>query len=206
MFEQNGKICHKMCKFDHNFVKKCHINLTFRHFMDYTAHKHKGDTMLTVFDSEALIKIYRYLNKKCDAIDKFIKNHAYYFGYSSEEFASVDVFNNIIELMARKNQLINLKLIVDSAIKSLDEIDKKVLFVKMRYSLSMEEFCGVLGLKQRTAFRRIERAFFDLTEALNKSKYRDKLIEIIESEQWIQDIKEEVEERRMAYRVEANSL
>ena len=175
--------------------------------MHYTAFENKGDTMLTVFDSETLIKVYKYLNKKCQAIDKFIKNHAYYFGYSAEEFSSVDVFNNIIELMNRKNQLINLKLIVDSAIERLDETDKKVIFLKMNYNISMKEFCGVLGFKQRTAFRRIERAFFNLTDAFNKSKYQQKLLDIMQEEKWIDEIRQEVTERRLAYKLpEVNSL
>lgn len=163
--------------------------------------------MLTIYDSETIIRIYRLLEKKCEAIDKFIKNHAYYFGYSSAEYASIDVFNNIIELMARKNQLINLKIIVDNAINKLDDIDKKVLLIKRHYNISMAEFCGILELKERTAFRRIERAFLNLTDALNKSKYQQKLINIIKSEQWIQDIKQEITEHRLAYRAaEANSL
>lgn len=181
--------------------------LDFSTFYRYTAFEFKGDTMLTVYDSETLIKIYRYLEKKCDAIDKFINNHAFYFGYSSAEYGSIDVFNNIIELMARKNQLINLKIIVDNAINKLDEVDKKVIFLKMKYNISMNEFCGILELKQRTAFRRIERAFFNLTEIFNKSKYRDKLLNIMESEDWIMEIKDEVTQKRLAYRlIEANSL
>lgn len=163
--------------------------------------------MLTIYDSETIIKIYRLLEKKCNAIDKFINNHAYYFGYSSAEYASIDVFNNIIELMARKNQLINLKIIVDNAISKLDDIDKKVLLIKMKYNISMSEFCGILELKERTAFRRIERAFANLTDALNSSKYQQKLEKIIQAEEWIMDIKEEITERRLAYKTaEVNSL
>ena len=64
----------------------------------------------------------------------------------------------------------------------------------------MNEICGILELKERTAFRRIEKAFEHLTEALNASKYYYKLTKIIEDEEWIQDIKEEVKERRMAFR------
>ena len=181
--------------------------LDFSTFYRYTAFNFKGVKMLTVYHSEALIKIYRYLEKKCDAIDKFINNHAFYFGYSSAEYDSIDVFNNIIELMARKNQLINLKIILDNGINKLDEEDKKVIFLKMKYNISMNEFCGVLDVKQRTAFRRIERAFFNLTEVLNKSKYRDKLLDIMESEDWIMEIKEEVTQKRLAYKLsEVNSL
>ena len=163
--------------------------------------------MINNYDSEAIIKIYNLLGKKCEIIDKFINNHALYFGTNSYEFGSLDVCNNILDLMARKNQLINLKLIVDSAIKCLCEKDKQVLFIKMNYNISMEELCGVLELKERTAFRRIEHAFSNLADALNKSKYVNKLERILFKEEWIKDVKNTVKEHRLAYRpVEVNSL
>ena len=62
----------------------------------------------------------------------------------------------------------------------------------MNYNISMNEICGILELKQRTAFRRIEHAFLNLADALNNSKYKDKLIKIINNEDWILDIKQEV--------------
>lgn len=156
--------------------------------------------MIDVYDSEAIVKIYRLLTKKCEAIDRFINNHALYFTNNAYEFGAVDVCNNIIDLMTRKNQLINLKLIVDSAIHKLCEKDKQVLFIKMNYNLSMDEICGILDLKERTAFRRIEHAFSNLAEALNNSKQSSRLERILFSEQWIKDIKERVKEHRLAYR------
>lgn len=156
--------------------------------------------MLDIYDSEALVRIYRMLNKKCEAIDKFIQNHAYYFGPCTADYGSLDVCNNIIELMTRKNQLINIKIIIDKAIETLSEKDKKILFIKIHYNLQMNEICGILELKQRTAFRRIERALENLTEALNNSKYSRKLDMIIHNEDWIQDIKHDVRERRLAFR------
>ncbi len=156
--------------------------------------------MIDIYDSEALVKIYRLLRKKCEAIDKFIQNHALYFGPCTAEYGSLDVCNNIIELMTRKNQLINLKIILDKAIETLNENDKKILYIKMNYSIKMNEICGILELKERTAFRRIEKAFEHLTDALNSSKYCLKLLKIIKNEDWIQDIKEEVKERRLSFR------
>jgi len=156
--------------------------------------------MIDIYDSEALVKIYRLLRKKCEAIDKFIENHALYFGPCTAEYGALDVCNNIIELMTRKNQLINLKIIIDKAINTLNEKDKKILFIKMNYNLQMNEICGILELKERTAFRHVEKAFEHLAEALNESKYIAKLQRIIQKEEWIQDVKEEVKERRLSFR------
>ena len=163
--------------------------------------------MIDIYDSEALIKIYRLLAKKCDALDKFINNNAVYFSNNTLESSSLDVCNNIIELMERKNKLINLKIIIDGAISSLPLKDKQVVFTKIKYKISMDEFCKLLDLKERTAFRRIEHAYAGLCEALNKSKYLNKLEKIIDEEEWIFNIREEVKGRRLAYKsVETNSL
>ena len=75
------------------------------------------------------------------------------------------------------------------------------MFIKIYYNLQICEICGILNLKERTAFRRIEKAFENLADALNKSKYMSKLCRIIDSEDWIREIKEEVRERRMSFKV-----
>ena len=70
----------------------------------------------------------------------------------------------------------------------------------MNYNLQMCEICGVLELKERTAFRRIEKAFENLTNELNNSKYCKKLCKIIDNEEWILDIKDEIKQRRMSFK------
>lgn len=156
--------------------------------------------MIDIYDSETLIKIYRMLNKKCEAIDKFVYNHAVYFGPCNSEYGSIDVCNNIIDLIARKNQLINLKFIIDDAITKLSEKDQQILFIKMKYSISMEELCAVLEMKERTGFRRITHAFESLANVLNNSKYLDKLIKIMDNEIWISNIRDDIKDRRMSYK------
>lgn len=163
--------------------------------------------MIDKYDSEAIVKVYRLLNKKCEALDKFINDHAFYFGPTSAEYSSQDVCNNIIQLMERKNKLINLKIIVDQAIRTLNDKDKKILLIKMNYNITLAEICEVLNLQERTVFRRIERAFEDLAEALNNSKYAKKLERILRSEQWIENVRSLVEARRLSYKNTcANSL
>lgn len=156
--------------------------------------------MIDIFDSEAIVKTYRLLRKKCDALNKFIENHAFYFGTNTSEYGALDVCNNIIDLMERKNQLINFKIIVDGAIKTLNDKDKKILFIKMHYNLSMKEICGILSLKERTAFRHIEKAFESLASALNNSKYINKLERILQNESWILSMKEDIKSKRLNYK------
>lgn len=157
--------------------------------------------MINCYESEAIIKSYRFLNKKCEAIDRFIKNHALYFGPTCEEFGAIDVYSNILELMTRKNKLINFKLIVDDAINKLSDTDKKILYIKMNYNISVEEVCGILNLKERTVFRHIERAFSNFAEILNSSKHLKQLEDIISNEEWIRALCVNVKTHREAYKV-----
>lgn len=156
--------------------------------------------MIDIYDSETIVRVYRLLKKKCEAIDHFIENHAYYFGPCTFEYGATDVYSNILDLMTRKNELINFKIIVDNALKCLDDKDKKILYIKMNYNLSLGEICGILGIKERTCFRHIERSYFNLAKALNKSRYVEKLIKLLNKEEWIMDIREAVESKHMAYR------
>ena len=82
----------------------------------------------------------------------------------------------------------------------------KVLFIKMHYTISMDELCAVLELKQRTAFRRLEQAYRNLCVVLNESKYIDKLEKIVHMEDWICSIREEIKIRRMAYKCSSVEL
>lgn len=200
MFDKIVTFWGKLCRNLNNFVKKCHLHLTFHELLIYTHNEIEGEIMIDIYDSETIVKIYTLLEKKCDVIDKFIENHAFYFGSSSDDFGSLDVCNNIIELMNRKNQLINLKIIIDNAFNKLDDKDKKILLIKMNYNLSISEICGILDVGERTAFRRIENAFSHLADNLNGSKYSDKFKKIIEGEEWIRNIKNQIKNRRESYR------
>ena len=64
--------------------------------------------MLDINDAKVLISAYRYIEKNCDLINEFVYKHAVNFGPSPEYCSTYDVTNNIINLIERKNRLINL--------------------------------------------------------------------------------------------------
>lgn len=156
--------------------------------------------MIDIYDCETLVKIYRSFDKRCRILDNLIHNHAYYCGPYADDYGAVDVYNDILSFMERKNQLINIKLIMDQAIKNLPADDQQVIYAKTRCNISMTDFCRVLGVKSRTAFRRIERAYANLTDVINRSKYVDKLSKTIEKEEWIRLARAEVKARRLAFK------
>ena len=87
-------------------------------------------------------------------------------------------------IVAKKDPNSNLELNVDT-LKGIYESYEKINRLKnkrnyaleeeMNYNLSMDEICGILDLKERTAFRRIEHAFSNLADALNNSKHSSRL-------------------------------
>ena len=146
--------------------------------------------MLVINDAKVLISAYRLIEKNCDLINEFVYKHAINFGPSPEYCTTYDVTNNIINLMERKNRLINLKLIMDEIVSGLSYDDKVVILAKMRFDLSMKSFCRVLEMPSvRTAFRRVQAALEHFTMHLNNSKYKEKLEYLLDNEEWIMSLR-----------------
>lgn len=152
--------------------------------------------MLSLEDGKTLISAYKYIERTCEAVDKFIFNHAISYGPDPAIHSTFDVLNNIVELMDRKIKLINLKLIIDEAIKSLPAIDKQVLILKMRFRASIKNIRDILKLpSERTTFRRIDNALENFVTQLNKNNKCDEVELMLKNEGWIANIKKSYEKQ-----------
>ena len=141
---------------------------------------------MIIDDIKVLISAYRFIERNCDLINEFVYKHAVNFGPSPEYCSTYDVTNNIINLIERKNRLINLKLIMDQIVSELSEEDRMIIVSKMRYNLSMKSFCQVFQMPSvRTAFRRVQQALERFTMRANSSPYKQKLEYLLDNEQWI---------------------
>ena len=142
--------------------------------------------MLVINDAKVLISAYRFIEKNCDLINEFVYKHAINFGPSPECCTTYDVTNNIINLMERKNRLINLKLIIDDLVSTLNQTDKLIILAKMRFDLSMKSLCEMFQIPSlRTAFRRVQSALEHFTRHANNSCYKEKLEYLLDNEHWI---------------------
>lgn len=142
--------------------------------------------MLDINDAKVLISAYRFIEKNCDLINEFVYKHAINFGPSPEYCSTYDVTNNIINLIERKNRLINLKLIIDELVDGLNMQDKLIILSKMRFSLTMKSLCQMFEISSiRTAFRRLQTALEHFTLRANSSPYKDKLEYLLYNEEWI---------------------
>lgn len=158
------------------------------------------DREITKYDAEGICKIYCKLRKKCELIDKSIYRTGISFSVLDCGNPGLYVFEYISKLMEEKNKLINFKLLIDACIKRLELKDRQMIMVKIYYpKLQIDEIGGIFELKQRTVFRRFEKAFEHFAEIVNKSKYRDKIIKILEEPDNKADI-EEIEQRRKAFK------
>ncbi|MBO5910196.1 MAG: hypothetical protein J6Q15_01665 [Clostridia bacterium] len=148
--------------------------------------------MLVINDAKVLISAYRFIEKNCELINEFVYKHAINFGPAPEYCSTYDVTNNIINLIERKNRLINLKLIMDQLVSSLQPQDKLIILSKMRYNLSMKSFCQIFEISSiRTAFRRIQTALEHFTLRANNSPYKEKLEYLLDNESWIVALRQE---------------
>lgn len=151
--------------------------------------------MLNLEDSKTLISAYRFIEKNCDLIDEFVYRHSINFGPSPEYYSTFDVTNNIIDLIERKNRLINLKLMIDELINTLSIEDRKIILAKMRYNLSMRIISQMFQISSlRTAFRRMNKALQNFTMHANNSRYKERLERVIDDEYWISNIRKSIQE------------
>lgn len=154
--------------------------------------------MLIINDAKVLISAYRLIERNCDLINEFVYRHAINFGPSPEYCSTYDVTNNIINLMERKNRLINLKLMIDEIVSGLNPDDKKIISAKMRFNLSIKSLCEVFEIpSMRTAFRRIQAALEHFTMRANSSEYKEKLEYMLDNEQWIVSMRAEQLEKNV---------
>lgn len=142
--------------------------------------------MLIINDAKVLISAYRFIEKNCDLINEFVYKHAINFGPSPEYCSTYDVTNNIINLIERKNRLINLKLIIDELVNNLEEQDRLIILSKMKFNLTTKSFCQMFNMPStRTAFRRIQTALEHFVNRANSSRYKEKLEYLLDNETWI---------------------
>ena len=142
--------------------------------------------MLVIDDVKVLISAYRFIERNCDLINEFVYKHAINFGPSPEYCSTYDVTNNIINLIERKNRLINLKLIIDQLVQELNKEDRLIIMAKMRFDLTTKTFCQMFNYSSaRTAFRRMQNAIERFTKHANNSPYKEKLEYLLNNEHWI---------------------
>ncbi len=149
--------------------------------------------MKTNFWSKTLLYVYKYLERVAGGIDKLVNENAlnsfYYMKGSRQDNGVMAVAERIIELSERKIKLINLKVLIEKALKSCDKLYAQILVERYIDNLTSEEIASRHNLAMRTYFRRLATAEEKFNNQLLLQGYNDKrLNEYTSSEMWIQEV------------------
>lgn len=163
-----------------------------------------GNMKLKVW-SKTLLNIYNCLFGLSKEIDKIVLGYGlksgFYGGYSNTYLA----IEKIIELSHRKITFINLKVLIEKTLCSLDSLSCKILTLKYCDKMSNEMIIDVLNLKRRTYFRKFNGALSAFASKLLMNGYTvEKIIELIEDESWIIDIFDEIYKKEISGQIECN--
>lgn len=149
-----------------------------------TVYKNKGGFMESKIWSKTLLSIYRHLEPLTKNIDKIVSSQSINSFYGREDVFSMS--NKIIEMTEKKILLINIRVLVDETLLSMDKEYAKVLILRYLDGCSNEQIKEVLELPERTMFRRLDRATV-LFEKILFSHFKKfpKLFEDIKKDKWL---------------------
>lgn len=143
--------------------------------------------------SKTILGVYRYLPRVTYAFDRIVKTRAYNSGCcSSTNLSFNDVMNvtsTILDLTERKITLINLKLIIERALKNMDTKLAKILIFKFIDGKKSVDIAERLGVCLRTYFRKINTALTSFSKSLARLGYNEqKLFDMLCGEKWIMEV------------------
>lgn len=149
--------------------------------------------------ARTILTAHRYLERICDAIDRLVEANAvnsfYVTGTTFMENSIMVVADKLIELGERKKTLINLKVLIESALERLDEGSCSLLMEKYMEHGTAKEFAKSHDVSLRTYFRKLTGAESALMEKIAFLGYDErKLMEMLKGEKWILDIYERLED------------
>ncbi len=132
--------------------------------------------------AKTLLNAYKYLGALCGAIDKLVdstaKNSFFASGIWSEENSIVNVSKKIMYLTNKKVDYINLKVIVEKAISSMNKISAKIIVLKYIKGIDCETIAKLNNMSLRSCFRRAKNALSEFVLYMKKIGYTAEKIEI----------------------------
>ncbi len=143
--------------------------------------------------AKTILYVHKYLERITEGIDKLVEREAmnsYYFS-STRENDVAKVANKIIELTERKKRLINIKVLTENCLKSIDNLQARILIGKYINEEPCEILAQRLNLAERTFFRKLKEAEESFSKALCRYGFNDeKISSYLKGESWIIDVYE----------------
>ena len=145
--------------------------------------------------------------KLASSIDRMVEKKALSsFHVTSSNFSTNNVYdlaNKLIDLSQRKIVLINLKVLVENALKNCPRDEAKLLIAKYIVRKKSADICKMFNLPLRTYFRKVSEAECRFEKELHRLGYSaSKLQEFLKDETWIMDTKEKFEHSKEETQIE----
>ena len=148
--------------------------------------------------AKTLLSSYRFLERIAGAIDKIIEKKA----LSSSSMLGSEILtgntlsltDKIIELSERKVKLINMKVLIEGALKGMKPLDAKILIKRYIEKVPVESIYADLGIARRTYFRKIGEAESAFEAGCAHMSFpTERLENYLKSEAWIMEVKKSFE-------------
>lgn len=136
--------------------------------------------------AKTLLTTYNCLEPISDAIDKLVISQ----GVNSccNNLTTLENAEKIINLIQRKKNMVNLKVIIENVMASLEPQSARILIMKYFDKVKPEVCFSLLGLSRRTYFRKIDKAIDEFSIHLKNFGYTSETLEqILKKENWIKE-------------------
>ena len=107
---------------------------------------------------KVLLDAYRSIPKIIGIIDRMIESKASTISYSNVYGSSYETYSQVDKLISmgeRKNKLLNLYVMIEEMLKSLNDIDRKILILKFVRHDTVNEIAEEINLTERSVYRKI---------------------------------------------------
>ena len=135
-----------------------------------------------IYWAKSVILSYGHLERICNAIDKQIDRLACNSCIGSTSWSNIysvsNVSNKIIELTQNKIDYINIKVLVEKVLESINKKFSKILILKYIQNLKTADVAKVLKVSDRTLFRNANKAFAEFADKMSVFGFTSEKMEV----------------------------
>ncbi|MBE7074912.1 MAG: hypothetical protein E7376_02925 [Clostridiales bacterium] len=131
---------------------------------------------------KTILSSYNYLQHLCNSIDKLVKmvavNSYYSYTFKNTQNSISNISDKIINLTNRKIDYINLKILIEKALKDIPTLYAKLLILKYIHKLPILKACEILNISKRSSYKKLEQALSSFMAKLATFGYNTEKIEV----------------------------
>ena len=134
--------------------------------------------------AKTLLTIYNCLENITSAIDNLVLSQGINSGRNN--LTTMESAQKIINLIQRKKMLINLKVLTEKIVASVDQLSARILILKYFDRVKPEVIYNILNISRRTYFRKLNTALENFGNKLKSEGYSSNVLkERLKNESWI---------------------